>query len=62
MVRTRNFAATLDRCLRVNLLRMEEELSEVHLRLTRVIIKNLSWQKFVTLYDRDKTFFYLDPP
>jgi len=41
---------------------MEEELSEVHLRLTRVIIKNLSWQKFVTLYDRDKTFFYLDPP
>jgi DNA adenine methylase len=47
---------------RVNLLRIEEELSEVHLRLARVTIENLSWQEFVRRYDRKQTFFYLDPP
>jgi DNA adenine methylase len=47
---------------RINLLRIEEELSEVHLRLTHVTIENLPWQDFLKRYDRQKTFFYLDPP
>lgn len=47
---------------RVNLLRLEEELSEVHLRLSRVTIENLPWQEFIKRYDRKETFFYLDPP
>jgi DNA adenine methylase len=47
---------------RINLLRMEEELSEVHLRLTRVTIENLPWSVFLARYDRAETFFYLDPP
>ena len=47
---------------RINLLRIEEELSEVHLRLAGVTIENLPWNEFIKRYDRPKTFFYLDPP
>jgi len=47
---------------RVNLMRIEEELSEVHLRLAQVTIENLPWQEFIKRYDRKETFFYLDPP
>lgn len=47
---------------RINLIRFEEELSEVHLRLAKVQIENLPWHDFVTRYDRSQTFFYLDPP
>lgn len=46
----------------VNLLRIEEELSAVHLRLARVVIENLSWADYLDRYDRKDTFFYLDPP
>ncbi len=47
---------------RVNLLRLEEELSEAHLRLTRANIERLPYGEFLTRYDRPSTFFYLDPP
>ncbi len=47
---------------RINLLRIEEDLSEVHLRLARVMIENLPWQDFIKRYDRTQTFFYCDPP
>ncbi|MBU1002356.1 MAG: DNA adenine methylase [Proteobacteria bacterium] len=47
---------------RINLVRMEEELSQVHLRLTHTIIENLPWQDYVARYDGPSTFFYLDPP
>ena len=61
-VRNRTFGATpMDRP-RINLVRMEEELSEVHLRLARVSIENLPWDVFLRKYDRKETFFYLDPP
>jgi len=45
-----------------NLLRIEEELSQVHLRLVRVYIENLPFEKFIPRFDRPDTFFYLDPP
>ncbi|MDY6789679.1 MAG: DNA adenine methylase [Thermodesulfobacteriota bacterium] len=61
-VRNRTFGAAPLRRPRINLLRIEEELSEVHLRLTHVTIENLSWHDFLKRYDRQKTFFYLDPP
>lgn len=61
-VRSRTFGANQMRLPRINLLRLEEELSWVHLRLARVTIENLPWQKFVQRYDKAKTFFYLDPP
>lgn len=47
---------------RLNLLRIEEELSAAHLRLSRVYIEHLSWDVCVKRYDRSHTLFYLDPP
>jgi len=47
---------------RLNLLRIEEELSMVHLRLSRVNIENLPWAKIFKKYDRPHTLFYIDPP
>lgn len=47
---------------RLNLLRIEEDMSAAHLRLTRTNIESLPWQKVVDKYDRAHTFFYLDPP
>jgi len=47
---------------RINIIRLEEELSDVHLRLSRVTIENLSWQIFLQRYDKSEVFFYLDPP
>jgi DNA adenine methylase len=61
-VRARTFGTGPMRRPRINLLRIEEELSEVHLRLAQVSIENLAWQDFVRRYDRPRTFFYLDPP
>lgn len=45
-----------------NLLRMEEELSAAHLRLARVYIENKPYDHVIERYDRQNTFFYLDPP
>jgi DNA adenine methylase len=45
-----------------NLLRIEEELSMVHLRLARVYIENLPYERVLERFDRPHTFFYLDPP
>jgi len=61
-VRSRTFGPGPMRRPRINLLRIEEELSEVHLRLAQVTIENLPWQDFLARYDRVETFFYLDPP
>ena len=47
---------------RINLLRMEEELSAVHLRLCRVTVENLPWEVLIERYDRPTTVLYLDPP
>ena len=47
---------------RLNLLRIEEELSEIHLRLARVQIENLPWRDCLRRYDRPETLFYIDPP
>jgi DNA adenine methylase len=46
----------------INLLRIEEQLSQAHLRLARVTIENSDWPKLVERYDRPETAFYFDPP
>ena len=46
----------------LNLLRLEETLSQAHLRLARVWIERLPYEKFVERYDTRETFLYLDPP
>lgn len=61
-VRNRTYGTAPLRRPRINLLRIEEELSEVHLRLTNVTIENLPWQDFIGRYDKAETFYYLDPP
>jgi DNA adenine methylase len=47
---------------RLNLLRLEEDLSLVHLRLHQVTIEHMDWAKCVERYDRPHTLFYMDPP
>ncbi|AHB06735.1 restriction endonuclease subunit M [Pandoraea pnomenusa 3kgm] len=46
----------------LNLLRLEESLSAAHLRLASAYIENLDWLACIEKYDREHTFFYLDPP
>lgn len=46
----------------INLCRIEENLSAAHLRLAGTNIENLAWLECLQRYDREHTFFYLDPP
>ena len=47
---------------RLNLLRMEEDLSQAHIRLSRVTVEHLPWRQCIERYDRPGTLFFLDPP
>lgn len=47
---------------RLNLTRIEEDLSQAHLRLARCYIENLDWAECIGKYDRPGTLFFLDPP
>lgn len=47
---------------RLNLLRIEEDLSEAHLRLSRVYIENRPYEQVIQRFDKPGTLFYLDPP
>lgn len=47
---------------RLNLLRMEEDLSQAHLRLARVTVECLPWRECVARYDRPGALLFLDPP
>ena len=46
----------------INLCRIEENLSEAHIRLAGTYVEQLPWQDCFKRYDRDYTFFYADPP
>jgi DNA adenine methylase len=58
----RSFGRSTLKAPRINLVRMEEELSAVHLRMSLVTVENLPWQHYIKRYDSAKTFFYCDPP
>ena len=47
---------------RLNLLRIEEDLSEAHLRLSRVFIECKPFGEVIARFDKPGTFFYVDPP
>lgn len=57
-----NFGLQRQRKPRINLIRLEEDLSDIHLRLCNVTIENLPYDNIITRYDSPDTFFYLDPP
>lgn len=57
-----NFGTATTSPPRLNLLRLEEDLSQAHLRLHGVQIENLPWEEVIRRYDRPHTLFYLDPP
>lgn len=57
-----NFGTATTSPPRLNLLRIEEELSGAHLRLARTYIEHLPWEECIRRYDRPHTLFYLDPP
>lgn len=61
-VSSRTFGTATTSPSRFNLLRLEEELSQAHLRLSRITIEHLPWYKCITKYDRPHTFFFADPP
>lgn len=47
---------------KLNLLRIEEELSGAHLRLASAFIESLDWAECIRKYDRPHTLFFCDPP
>lgn len=47
---------------RFNLARIEEDLSEAHLRLSRVQIERQTYADCISRFDRAGTWFYIDPP
>lgn len=57
-----HFGTATTRGPRLNLLRIEHELSDAYIRLAKVTIENLPYAAFIQRYDREHTFFYVDPP
>jgi DNA adenine methylase (dam) len=45
-----------------NMARLQDDLLEAHWRLADVFIENLSYTDVLKRYDRQATFFYIDPP
>lgn len=57
-----NFGTATTTPPRLNLVRIEEELSAAHMRLARTYIEHQPWEECIRRYDRPHTLFYLDPP
>lgn len=43
-------------------MRIEEDLSAAHLRLSRVVVEHMDWAACIKRYDREHSLFYCDPP
>lgn len=61
-IKNPTFSVGTSRASNFNLLRIEEELSAAHLRLSRVYVENLPYQNLIERFDKPHTFFYIDPP
>lgn len=61
-VESQSFGTATTSGPRLNLLRLEEDLSAAHLRLADTYIENLPWHECIARYDRPHTLFYCDPP
>lgn len=61
-VRSPTFGIAATGAPRLNLLRVEEDLSEAHLRLSRVYVENRPYADVINRFDKPGTLFYVDPP
>lgn len=61
-VRGQSFGIAATAPPRLNLLRIEEDLSAAHLRLARVYIENKPYAELIDRFDKPGTLFYIDPP
>lgn len=61
-VRSPTFGIAATGPSRLNLLRIEEDLSQAHLRLSRVTIENRPYDQVIRRFDKPGTLFYIDPP
>lgn len=61
-LRGQSFGIAASQPARFNLLRIEEELSDAHMRLNRVYVENRPYKAVIERFDRDDTLFYVDPP
>lgn len=59
---SQTFGTSATRSPRINLMRIEEDLSEIHQRLASVVIEQLGWSECLDRYDRPETLFLIDPP
>lgn len=58
----RNFGTAATTPPRLNLLRIEEDLSAAHLRLSGATIEHLDWAACLERYDSPQTLAFCDPP
>lgn len=56
------FGVFIDRKFRLNLNELKSEILNYHKRLSEATIECLDYKEVIAKYDRDFTFFYLDPP
>lgn len=61
-VEGRTFGTATTSAPRLNLLRLEEDLSAAHLRLASTYVEHLDWAACIQKYDREHTLVYCDPP
>lgn len=61
-VKGQSFGISATAPKRFSILRLEEDLSDAHLRLHDVVVENLPWQVCMSRYDTPDTLFFCDPP
>ena len=57
-----NFGTSATAPPKLNLLRLEEDMSQAHMRLQACTVEHLGWADCVERYDRPGALFYCDPP
>lgn len=61
-VTSQTFGTSPSSAPRFNYLRLEDDLSQAHLRLARVWLEHLDWHTCLTKWDRNYTLHFMDPP
>jgi len=61
-VASRNFGVDSRAGARFNVLRLENDIADLHERLAGVVIEQLDFGAFIARYDRPGMLFFLDPP